>query len=134
MNEPDSLRSPDEIVSRMMRAIENRDFDTAASAFADDFRIWHSYTNKFQDKETALAGIRSTAGFKHYAYECIDKKVIGERLMQRVNISVITNGGNEVVIPVAVFITTGGGKIKEIYEYMDPSPLADAIARDALLD
>ena len=120
------MSSPhDHIVDRLFLAIENDDISEIERLYADDFHIWHSFDDRKKSKAENLAMIANSVGAGRRSYRVIERLVVGDRMVQRLELTVTSRDGSRTCrMNLVLFLTVAGGKIASIHEYID--------SRDAL--
>ena len=110
----------DEVIVRFFAAIEAGDRTTIADLYADDIEVWHSATNRTVDKSDSLAILDwLMAPGVRLRDELVEQLVLGDRVARRHVLTVAIPGQDDIVMPVAIFLTIAGGTIRRIDEYVD---------------
>ncbi|MEQ8858961.1 MAG: nuclear transport factor 2 family protein [Pseudomonadales bacterium] len=109
-----------ETAAALFAAIEAKDTKAAADLYADDVRVWHNFSNAFQDKAAnleTLGGLCRSVPEIHY--DVTERLLLEDgRVMQR-HVLRACLGAEDVLIPACIFITVRDGRISAIHEYLD---------------
>ena len=126
----DPLATPDveRVIEQLFAAIQTGDRAAIADLYADDVLVWHSMTNHAGDKAASLAILDwLMAPGVTLTYEPIEQLIVGDRVARRHILTVGIPGQDDIVMPVAIFLTIADGKIQRIDEYVDAEGTARLI-------
>lgn len=126
--------SAEDIVNAYFRAVEQGDVAGIVALVADDFRIWHSFSDAEQGANQITDQLGPVLAHARMRYELQEQAVLGDRVFRRHYATITTSAGDEIRFPIAVFFTVRGGRITRCEEYVDGSALArvgEAIGRVA---
>jgi ketosteroid isomerase-like protein len=108
------------IADEFFAAIENGDIDTLNRLYDDDAGVWHNFDRVTQTKAEGVQTLAQFSAAAESKYVIGERFVIGDRVIQRHDIHIkMKETGAENVIPVCIFLTIQGGKVTQIYEYLD---------------
>jgi len=120
MNERAASRNALSTAGALFKAIEAKDPEAVAALYADDIRVWHNFSNAFQDKAAnleTLTGLCSSVPEIHY--DVAERLLLDDgRVLQR-HVLRAGDGEQEVEIPACIFVTVRDGRIVAIHEYLD---------------
>ena len=110
----------EQVVDLFFNGIENGDETALQSVYADNIKVWHSFTDAEASKAEGIALLMAliSAGAQiKYAVE--EQLVVGNRVVRRHKVTITGAGGKTVVLPVSIFMTIEGNQITRIDEYVD---------------
>lgn len=108
------------VIERFFAAIQAGDRATIGELYADDVEVWHSATDRVADRATALAILDwLMAPGVQLAYDVVEQLIVGDRVARRHVLTVTVPDHEPIVMPVAIFLTIAGGRIRRIDEYVD---------------
>jgi ketosteroid isomerase-like protein len=111
---------PLDVAARLFDSIERKDVGAVAALYADDFAVWHNFSNAEQDKAGNLAVLEAlTRSVQSLRYEIVERVLLGDRVLQRHTLRCRTPAGEDVSIPACIFVTVRDGRITRIDEYLD---------------
>lgn len=115
-----STRSNLDTAAALFTAIESKDPEAVAALYADDIRVWHNFSNAFQDKATNLETLGGLCRHvPNIRYEVTERLELADgRILQR-HVLCAGTDADEVQIPACIFITARDGRIVAIHEYLD---------------
>jgi ketosteroid isomerase-like protein len=110
----------DRVLDQLFSAIQAGDRAAIADLYADDVQVWHSATDRVVDKAASLAILDwLMAPGVTLRYEAIEQLVLGDRVARRHVLTVSVPDHEDIVMPVAIFLTITDGRIRRIDEYVD---------------
>ncbi len=126
------MSTPIDLVSRMISAIESGDLDGVRACYSPDIVVWANFDGKSRDLDAALRLLTTLLGStSERRYEVVRREEIGGGVLQQhVLHGTVTKTGKSFAMPACLVITTDGGTIKRVDEYLDPSAMASAYAAD----
>lgn len=119
--------SIDNIASAFFTAIERGDVKSLDKLYADDVAIWHNFSGKHMDKQSNIALLAKLNSVGVAKYSVQEKHVIGDRLLRRHLLEIVTNSGQRITIPAAIFMTIRDGRITSIDEYIDSAHIVPGL-------
>ncbi len=120
--------SPKEVCASFFSAIERGDMATVTNIYHDDLKVWHNFTNAYQNKTENIGVLAKLKKFENVKYDVQEVIVTGDRLAQR-HWLILTKPGGEVLKAAGVlFMTIRDDKIVEMAEYLDSVPVMEIFA------
>jgi ketosteroid isomerase-like protein len=105
-------------VEKFFAALQQGDMGTCEALFTDDGVVWHNYDREEQPKAHALAALGGLAQLRP-TFLIESRDVSGDVCIQAHVVQVSLPDGGVAEIPAIQRITTSGGRIQRIEEYMD---------------
>ena len=119
----------EQLADSMMRAIEQCDVEAMQAFNHDDVRIWHSFDGKIQGKQENISLLGGMKMLGQASYNILERICIGDRIIQRHELSIRTwDGSRTFVLPAAIFMTVRDGKVMNVEEYADSRDVGIIIA------
>jgi ketosteroid isomerase-like protein len=110
-------------------AIERGDLAAVRDFYAPDVRIWHNVTGKTQTREENLQLLTFFTGrVKARRYEVLARDFFPGGFVQRHILHGKLASGEAITAPVCIVIYVAGGRIRELFEYLDPAAVRAAFA------
>lgn len=113
-----------EIVDAFFARIANRDFAGVIDLYDDEIEIWQSHTQAIQSKAENVPHLEAVAGRTNIRHEVLDRCVDGDRVAARCRVHMDIPGFGPFDFPIAIFLTTAGGRITHLHEYVDSGTVA----------
>lgn len=112
----------EEVVDLFFNAIQNGDESGLQSVYAEDVKVWHSFTGDEISKEENISSLMSMikAGVK-IRYALQEQLIVGTRVARRHLVTLTFASGKTILLPVCIFLTIEGNHITRLDEYIDSS-------------
>jgi ketosteroid isomerase-like protein len=118
------------IANRFFAAIERGDLDGVRELYAPDVRVWHNVTGRTQTREENLRLLTFFASrVADRRYEVLGRDHFPGGFVQRHVLHGKLASGETVAAPVCLVVYVADGRIRELYEYLDPETVRAAFAR-----
>jgi ketosteroid isomerase-like protein len=129
MTSPASLSAPLDLADRLARAIEGGDIAAVRTLYSPDVVVWACFDNRERDVDSSLGVLEWLVSVTtDRRYEIVRRvEIDGGVLQQHVLHATTTNGGT-FSMPACLIIRIDGDLITRIDEYLDPAPVAAALA------
>jgi ketosteroid isomerase-like protein len=116
----------DDVATRLFGAIERGDYETVASMWAGDVRVWHTGDPKDNDRVRALKVIRWFMNITTTrSYEILDRRFFDGGFVQQHVLRARRSDGISIEMRVCIVIEVNpAGLITRIDEYFDPTDMA----------
>jgi ketosteroid isomerase-like protein len=118
------MTAQDELLDRLFAGISAADVDAVAELYADDVEVWNSYSRRTFQRDASLAVLRDflsrTDGVR---YEVLERRHWENGAMQR-HVLHVRVDGREHPIDACVTFAFAGGRIRNVFEYVDGRALA----------
>ena len=107
------------IVDALFDALGRGDLAAAERCLAPDARVWHSFDQVAQDRDTAVEGWRGFVGmFAERAFVAVRRQATGGGFVQQ-HLMVVRAGERRMAWPACVVLQIDSGLIVRLDEYMD---------------
>ena len=117
------------IAQRFFDAIERGDLAAVRDLYAPDVRIWHNVTGRTQTRDQNLALLTFFTGrVEGRRYEILGRDHFPGGFVQRHVLHGKLASGETLAAPVCIVIYVADGKIRELFEYLDPETVRAAFA------
>jgi ketosteroid isomerase-like protein len=108
------------VIDQLFVAIQAGDRAAIADLYDEDIQVWHSATDRAVDKADSLAILDwLMAPGVTLRYEVVEQLTLGDRVARRHVLTVAIPDHDDIVMPVAIFLTIADGTIRRIDEYVD---------------
>jgi len=115
-----SVAATQSLAERFFAAIEKGDLEQVGQLYAPDARIWHNTTGHTQTREENLRLLGTfTRRLLDRRYEVVDRHCRPDGFSQRHTLHGTLANGDAFELPVALFVNVRGGRITELWEYLD---------------
>ena len=121
--------SVERTVDAFLSAIERGDVDTISKIYHDKVEVWHNFSNAIQEKKVNIALLAATMKLGALKYTIHERQIVGDRVIQRHELTIKGHSGRVWKIPVAMFITVREDQIVRIDEYVDTAQLEGLVGR-----
>jgi ketosteroid isomerase-like protein len=121
--------SIDQTVTDYFSAVENGDFDALDRIYDANVRIWHNFSGATQPRDVNIDTLRQVSEEGSLNYAVLERRIVGDRVIQRHNVHFTSRAGATVTMPAAIFITVDNGRITEIDEYVDGAQASNVLTR-----
>jgi ketosteroid isomerase-like protein len=122
-------QNPLELVARLMTAIEDGDLAGVRSVYAPDVVVWAGFDNRERDVDSSLGVLEWLLGVTtDRRYEIVRRTEIDGGALQQHVLHATTRTGKTFSMPACLVIRTDGEHITRVDEYLDPAPVAAALA------
>ncbi|HVH06445.1 MAG TPA: nuclear transport factor 2 family protein [Myxococcota bacterium] len=119
----------EQLAQDFFAAIERGDLAAVRDFYAPDVRIWHNVTGKTQTREENLQLLTFFTGrVQARRYEVLGRDFFPGGFVQRHILHGKLASGEAVTAPVCIVIYVAEGKIRELFEYLDPAAVRAAFA------
>jgi ketosteroid isomerase-like protein len=121
--------APLELVDRLIRGIEVGDLAAVRAVYAPDVVVWAGFDDKARDVDSSLGVLEWLLSVTtERRYEIVRRiEINGGVLLQHV-LHATTRAGTTFSMPACLVIQVGDGLITRVDEYLDPAPVATALA------
>jgi len=112
----------DSIASEFFAAIERGDLDAVRALYSPEAAIWHNVTGLSQTREENLSLLRFFTGrVSERRYEVLGRDFFPDGFVQRHILHGKLASGDHVAASVCLVVYVSGGKIRRLFEYLDPA-------------
>ena len=119
----------EQLAQDFFAAIERGDLAAVRDFYAPDVRIWHNVTGKTQTREENLQLLTFFTGrVQARRYEVLGRDFFPGGFVQRHILHGKLASGEAVTAPVCIVIYVAEGRIRELFEYLDPAAVRAAFA------
>ena len=119
----------EQLAQDFFAAIERGDLAAVRDFYAPDVRIWHNVTGKTQTREENLQLLTFFTGrVQARRYEVLGRDFFPGGFVQRHILHGELASGEAITAPVCIVIYVAEGKIRELFEYLDPAAVRAAFA------
>jgi ketosteroid isomerase-like protein len=126
---PTMEQSTQSIAERFFGAIERGDLEAVRDLYAPDVRVWHNVTGRTQTRDQNLQLLTFFASrVAERRYEILGRDHFPGGFVQRHVLHGKLASGEAVAAPVCIVIYVADGKIRELFEYLDPETVRAAFA------
>lgn len=124
MNASTRLMTAHDVAEAVNKAISERSIEGLARVYSEDFKIWHNFDNKTQDRAENLAFLTQIfASFTSLGYVDIRRELTESGYVQQHVLVGIVNDGRKLEMPCCHISQVHDGKLRRVDEYFDPAPL-----------
>ena len=119
----------EQLAQDFFAAIERGDLAAVRDFYAPDVRIWHNVTGKTQTREENLRLLTLFTGrVQARRYEVLGRDFFPGGFVQRHILHGKLASGEAITAPVCIVIYVAEGRIRELFEYLDPAAVRAAFA------
>lgn len=109
-----------EVIDRLFGALEAGDLQAAGDCLRDDARVWHCFDRVSHDRDHILSDWKQfIADFPERFVQDVRRQATPTGFVQQHVMVARTAAGRQMAWPVCVVVTTLGGKITHLDEYID---------------
>lgn len=117
----------DRIASEFFAAIQRGDLEAVRELYSPDAEIWHNVTGRSQTREENLALLRYFTGrVSEMRYEVLAREFFPGGFVQRHVLHGKLGSGDLIAAPVCLVVHVSEGKIRRLFEYLDPATVRGA--------
>lgn len=117
-----------ELVHRLSTAIEAGDLDAARAVYAPDVVAWANFDGRARDLDAAMRVLEFLCSSTTVRrYEIVRRIEIDGGVLQQHVLHGTTRMGKEFAMPACLVVAVADGAITRIDEYLDPSPISEAM-------
>ncbi len=118
-----------ELVDRLIRGIEDGDLAAVRSVYAPDVVVWAGFDNRARDVDSSLGVLEWLLSVTtERRYEIVRRVEIEGGVLQQHVLHATTRSGTTFSMPACLVIHVGDALITRVDEYLDPAPVAAALA------
>jgi ketosteroid isomerase-like protein len=120
---------PFDLVARLIQGIEDGDLATVRAVYAPDVVVWAGFDDRARDVDSSLGVLEWLLGVTtERRYEIVRRIEIEGGVLQQHVLHATTRTGTTFSMPACLVIRVDGGLITRVDEYLDPAPVAAALA------
>jgi ketosteroid isomerase-like protein len=121
--------STEQLAEAFFGAVQRADLDAVRELYAPDVKVWHNVTGKTQTRDENLKLLRFfTSRVEGRRYEVLSRQHFPGGFVQRHVLHGKTASGETIAAPVCIVIYVAGGRITELFEYLDQEAVRAAFA------
>jgi len=120
-----------QVADAFITALESADSDAVAALLHPDIQVSYNFMSSV-GKEQFVTMQRMVDRVAARKLKIIERHVIGNRVIQRHQLSLVPRTGEASLIDVALFVTVEQGMVIEMKEYLDSAQLNQDILSEAL--
>jgi ketosteroid isomerase-like protein len=121
--------SPLDVTARLFAAIEDGDLAGVRSVYAPDVVVWAGFDDRARDVESSLGVLEWLLSVTtSRRYEMVRRIEIDGGVLQQHVLHATTRTGKSFSMPACLVLQISGAHITRIDEYLDPAPVAVALA------
>jgi ketosteroid isomerase-like protein len=125
----DSVTRVAGIASSFFAALEARDLAAVREIYSPDVAVWHNVTGRTQTRDENLALLELfTSRVSALHYEVSSRDFFPGGFVQRHVLHGELASGERIAAPVCLVVYIADGRIKRLFEYLDPATVRAAFA------